>query len=64
MNSTLQYKSIEDDCVYYFDEERLRWRKYCDVDTLPISVKKQFDADYAKTSIIDKASLALQRGVK
>ncbi len=64
MNFTLQYKSIEDDCVYYFDEERLRWRKYCDVDTLPISVKRQFEADYAKSSIMDKALLELQRGAE
>jgi monomeric isocitrate dehydrogenase len=58
---TLQFKSKEDDCVYFFDEKKLRWQKLCDAVTLPHSVREQVKTELRRTEILGKAVDAMEK---
>jgi len=54
LDKELQYPATEDDCVYFYDETRKKWKKICDVQTrdLPISVKSKIKEDQKKADKI------------
>ena len=42
-----QFYNPDDDCVYFFDKKKNRFRKICDVpsfDDLPVNIKRQIKA--------------------
>ena len=46
MGNVKQFKSTEDDCVYYFDANINKYRKTCDIGSfneLPLSVRNQIN---------------------
>ena len=46
-NDVKQFRSIEDDCIYFYDSQLQRYRKICDIssfDELPLSIKRQIKA--------------------
>jgi hypothetical protein len=47
-----QFYSTEDECVYFYDRQKSRYRKVCDVasfNELPFSVKQQIKAAKQET---------------
>ena len=54
-NNTQQFKALEDDCVYFYDDNLKKYRKVCLVNSfneLPASVKRQIRAAKEEASEI------------
>jgi hypothetical protein len=45
-----QLHATEDDCVYFYNKEKSKWQKVCDVDVLPKSILKQVKDIKAKAA--------------
>jgi hypothetical protein len=46
-NDVTQFYNPDDGCIYFYDEQKQRYRKVCDIpsfDELPLSIKRQIKA--------------------
>jgi hypothetical protein len=59
-DNIIQFPATEDNCIYFYDENRGVWKKICDVASpaeLPLSVRKQVRKAQNEADIVLKLPL-------